>query len=59
MRNTYKEFDAGVQHSSLPHVAGAEEYVFLAQGMLKMVIGREEVLLQEKQSIRKCMNWFK
>jgi len=48
----YIEFDAGVQHSSLPHVAGVEEYVFLVQGTLKMVIGREEVLLQEKQSIR-------
>ncbi len=48
----YIEFDAGMRHSSLPHVAGVEEYVFLAQGTLKMVIGREEVLLQEKQSIR-------
>jgi len=48
----YIEFDAGVRHSSLPHVAGVEEYVFLVQGILKMVIGREEVLLQEKQSIR-------
>ena len=48
----YIEFDAGVQHNSLPHVAGVEEYVFTVQGTLKMVIGREEVLLQEKQSIR-------
>ncbi len=48
----YIEFDAGVRHSSLPHVAGVEEYVFLVQGTLKMVIGREEVILQEKQSIR-------
>jgi len=48
----YIEFDARMQHSSLPHVAGVEEYVFLVQGTLKMVIGREEVLLQEKQSIR-------
>ncbi len=48
----YIEFDAGVQHRSLSHVAGVEEYVFLVQGTLKMVIGRAEVLLQEKQSIR-------
>jgi len=48
----YIEFDAGVRHSSLPHVAGVEEYVFLVQGTLKMVIGEEEVPLQEKQSIR-------
>ncbi len=48
----YIEFDAGVQHGSLPHVAGVEEYVFLVQGTLKIVIGRKEVLLQEKQSIR-------
>ncbi len=33
-------------------MAGVEEYVFLVQGTLKMVIGREEVFLQEKQSIR-------
>ncbi len=33
-------------------MAGVEEYVFLVQGTLKMVIGREEVLLREKQSIR-------
>ncbi len=48
----YIEFDAGVEHSSLPHVAGVEEYVFLVQGTLKMVVGGKEVLLQEKQSIR-------
>ena len=48
----YIEFDAGVQHESLSHVEGVEEYVFLVQGTLKMVIGGKEVLLQEKQSIR-------
>ncbi|MDE7200750.1 MAG: XRE family transcriptional regulator [Lachnospiraceae bacterium] len=48
----YIEFDAGVRHSSLPHVAEVEEYVFLVQGRLKMEIGGREVLLQEKQSIR-------
>ena len=48
----YIEFDAGVRHDSLPHVTGVEEYIFLVQGALKMVIGGKEVLLQEKQSIR-------
>ena len=48
----YIEFDAGVQHESLPHVAGVEEYVFMVHGTLKMVIGGKEVVLQEKQSIR-------
>lgn len=48
----YIELDAGVRHESLPHVTGVEEYVFLVQGTLKMVIGGKEVLLQEKQSIR-------
>ena len=48
----YIEFDAGVRHESLLHVAGVEEYVFLVQGTLKMVIGRKEVQLEEKQSIR-------
>lgn len=48
----YIEFDAGVCHESLPHVAGVEEYVFLVHGTLKMVVGGKEVLLQEKQSVR-------
>ena len=48
----YIEFDAGVTHDSLPHVAGVEEYVLLVQGTLKMVIGGKEVFLQERQSIR-------
>ena len=48
----YIELDAGVRHESLPHVAGVEEYVFLVQGTLTMVVGGKEVCLQEKQSIR-------
>jgi len=48
----YIEFDAGVNHESLPHVTGVEEYIFLVHGTLKMVIGGKKVLLQEKQSIR-------
>lgn len=48
----YIEFDGGVRHDSQPHVEGVEEYVFLVQGTLKMIIGGKEVLLREKQSIR-------
>ena len=48
----YIELDTGVRHESLPHVAGVEEYVFLVQGTLTMVVGGKEVCLQEKQSIR-------
>lgn len=48
----YIEFDAGVQHDSVSHVEGVEEYIFLVQGALKMIIGGKEVVLQEKQSIR-------
>ena len=48
----YIEFDAGVLHESLPHVAGVEEYIFLVHGTLKMTIGEKEVVLQEKQSLR-------
>ncbi len=48
----YIEFDAGVRYESLPHVAGVEEYVFLVQGTLTMVIGGKEVYLEEKQSLR-------
>jgi len=39
-------------HDSLPHVAGVEEYILPVQGTLKMVIGKKEVFLQERQSIR-------
>lgn len=48
----YIEFDAGVNHDSLPHVAGVEEYVFLVQGNLEIVINGKELSLQERQSIR-------
>lgn len=48
----YIELDPGVRHESLSHVTGVEEYVFLVDGTLKMVIGGKEVLLQEKQFIR-------
>lgn len=48
----YIEFDIGVKHNSMPHVEGVEEYVFLTKGSLKMIIAGEEVVLQEKQSIR-------
>ena len=48
----YIEFDAGVRHESLPHVAGVEEYVFPVQGTLTMVVGGKEVCLQERQSLR-------
>ena len=48
----YIEFDAGVMHDSLPHVAGVEEYILPVQGTLKMVIGKKEVFLQKRQSIR-------
>ena len=33
-------------------MVGVEEYVFMVHGTLKMLIGRNEVTLQEKQSIR-------
>ena len=46
------EFDPGVQHDSLPHAEGVEEYLFFVHGSLKMVIGEKEVVLREKQSIR-------
>lgn len=48
----YIIFDAGVRHDSQPHVEGVEEYIFLVQGTLEMAIGGEQVVLQEKQSIR-------
>lgn len=48
----YIEFDAGVQHTSERHADGVEEYVLVVQGTLEMVIGQEQVILLEKQSIR-------
>ena len=48
----YITFDAGVRHDSLPHVEGVDEYIFLVQGTLQMIIGGERITLQEKQSIR-------
>ena len=44
----YIEFDAGVMHDSLPHVAGVEAYILPVQGTLKMEIGGKEVFLQER-----------
>lgn len=63
----YIEFDEGVQKRSDPHVKGVEEYIFVVKGTLKMVIGRKEVLLSEKESygfrltslIRTTMFWEK
>ncbi len=48
----YITFDAGVRHDSLSHVEGVEEYVFLVKGTLQMIVGGEQITLQEKQSIR-------
>lgn len=48
----YMEFEAGIKHHSLAHVTGVEEYIFLVQGTLDMVLGGKKVTLQEKQSLR-------
>ena len=48
----YIEFDAGVRHESAAHVDGVEEYIFLLQGAMGLMIGGKEAVLQEKQSIR-------
>lgn len=48
----YIEFEAGAEHQSLPHVAGVEEYIFLTQGTLIMLIGGKEVHLEERESLR-------
>ena len=47
----YAAVAPGIRQNSLLRVAGAEEYVFLVQGTLKMVTGQEEVFRQEKQHI--------
>ncbi len=48
----YIEFDVGVKHNSNPHVRGVEEYIFVVEGNLELVIDLKKVILSEKQSIR-------
>lgn len=48
----YIEFDSGVRHSSEKHSVGVEEYIFVVEGSLEIVIDSKKVRLTEKQSIR-------
>lgn len=41
----YIEFDARVRHESAAHVEEVEEYIFLLQGTMKLVIGGKEAVL--------------
>lgn len=55
MRNVetfYVEFDAGVKHNMEPQANGVEKYIFVVEGSLRVEVGREEILLTEKQSLR-------
>lgn len=48
----YIEFDEGVRHCSECHADGVEEYIFVIQGAMELVIGSKQVILTEKQSVR-------
>lgn len=48
----YIEFDPGCQHPSKKHLDGVEEYVFVEQGMLEMVVNTKKIVLKEKQALR-------
>lgn len=48
----YIEFDSGCQHNSESHNKGVEEYVFVIQGKLDLILNGEKITLKEKQAIR-------
>lgn len=46
------EFDSGCQHHSSEHNDGVEEYIFVVNGKLDMLLNGVKINLEEKQSIR-------
>lgn len=56
--DAHTEFDAGCHHPSEKHLDGVEEYIFVVQGKLELIIDTKTVVLQEKQAIRFCANVF-
>lgn len=54
----YIEFDQGCHHSSEKHLDGVEEYIFVLQGKLELVINTKTIVVQEKQAIRFRANVF-
>lgn len=48
----YIEFEAGCEHHSSKHNDGVEEYVFVINGTLDMLLNGTKVTLEEKQAIR-------
>ncbi len=48
----YLEMDAKVRHLSEPQRRGVEKYIFVTDGILKVIIGDEEIMLTTEQSIR-------
>ena len=48
----YIEFDAGCEHYSEKHNDGVEEYIFVINGNLNMLLNDTTVILKEKQAIR-------
>ncbi len=56
MEAFYIEFDAGCEHHSDKHNEGVEEYVFVAQGRLDMLLSNKRISLSERQAIRFAAN---
>ncbi len=54
----YIEFDGGCHHPSEKHLDGVEEYIFVLQGKLELVINTKTVVVHERQAIRFRANVF-
>lgn len=48
----YIEFDAGCAHKSSRHLDGIEEYLFVIEGSLELVLDSKSIVLTKHQTIR-------
>ena len=48
----YIELVAGCHHTAKAHSGGVEEYVFVIQGCIEMVIDDKKIILHENQTLR-------
>ena len=48
----YIEFDEGCCHESERHNDGVEEYVFILEGKLQLVLNGQELVVDERQAVR-------
>lgn len=48
----YIELSPGCRHTAKAHLSGVEEYIFVIQGCLEMVVNDRNILLNETQTLR-------